>query len=68
LGYGISDMRDQQDVSLSIENSLLASLFAEWKIDRPDVFCHDFGGATALRGHFRNGLGTTRLRSSTLWR
>ena len=27
LGYGLSDMRDQQDVSLSVQNRLLASLF-----------------------------------------
>ena len=64
LGYGLSDMRDQQDVSLSVQNRLLASLFAEWKIDRPDVLCHDFGGATALRGYFLNGL---RYHSLTIF-
>ena len=64
LGYGLSDMRDQQDVSLSVQNRLLASLFAEWKIDRPDVLCHDFGGATALRGYFLNGL---RFHSLTIF-
>jgi pimeloyl-ACP methyl ester carboxylesterase len=40
------------------------SLFAEWKIDRPDVLCHDFGGATALRGYFLNGL---RYHSLTIF-
>jgi pimeloyl-ACP methyl ester carboxylesterase len=64
LGYGLSDMRDQQDVSLSVQNRLLVSLFAEWKIDRPDVLCHDFGGATALRGYFLNGL---RYHSLTIF-
>ena len=34
LGYGLSPtpLRDQRDVSLSVQNRLLASLFAEWKI------------------------------------
>ena len=56
LGYGQSEMRDGQDVSLAVQNRLLASLFAEWGLERPDVLCHDFGGATALRGYFLDGL------------
>jgi pimeloyl-ACP methyl ester carboxylesterase len=56
--------RNLQDVSLSVQNRLLASLFAEWKIDRPDVLCHDFGGTTALRGYFLNGL---RYHSLTIF-
>jgi pimeloyl-ACP methyl ester carboxylesterase len=56
LGYGLSEMRDEQDVSLSVQNRLLASLFSEWNIGHPDVLCHDFGGPTALRAYFLNGL------------
>lgn len=55
-GYGLSEMRDGQDVSLAVQNRLLAALFAEWGLSRPDVLAHDFGGATALRGHYLNGL------------
>lgn len=55
LGYGASEMPDG-DVSLGVQNRLLASLLAAWRIDRPDVLCHDFGGATALRGYFLDGL------------
>jgi pimeloyl-ACP methyl ester carboxylesterase len=51
LGYGLSEMRDAQDVSLGIQNRLLAALLGYWKLDRPDVVAHDFGGATALRTH-----------------
>jgi pimeloyl-ACP methyl ester carboxylesterase len=64
LGYGQSDMGDHQDVSLGVQNRVLASLFAEWGMVRPDVLCHDFGGATALRGYYLNGL---RYGSLTLF-
>lgn len=64
LGYGASEMRDGQDASLGVQNRLLASLFAEWGLERPDVLAHDFGGATALRAYFLNGL---RYRMLTLF-
>jgi pimeloyl-ACP methyl ester carboxylesterase len=51
LGYGRSEMRDGQDVSLAIQNRVLSALLTHWAIDRPDVVAHDFGGATALRAH-----------------
>ncbi|WP_158972133.1 alpha/beta fold hydrolase [Chachezhania sediminis] len=56
VGYGLSEMREGQDVSLAVQNRVLAGLFAEWGLTRPDVLAHDFGGATALRGHYLNGL------------
>lgn len=55
-GYGQSEMRDGQDVSLAVQNRVLAGLFAEWGLTRPDVLAHDFGGATALRAYYLNGL------------
>ncbi len=64
VGYGLSEMRDGQDVSLAVQNRALAALFGEWGLDRPDVLAHDFGGATALRGYFLNGL---RYRSLTIF-
>lgn len=64
VGYGQSEMRDGQDVSLAVQNRVLAALFAEWNLDRPDVLAHDFGGATALRGYYLNGL---RYRSLTIF-
>lgn len=63
-GYGQSEMRDGQDVSLGVQNRILAALFKEWGLDRPDVLAHDFGGATALRGYFLDGL---RYRSLTIF-
>lgn len=55
-GYGQSSMRAGQDVSLGMQNRILAALFAEWGLTRPHVLAHDFGGATALRGYFLDGL------------
>ncbi|MBE3636714.1 alpha/beta fold hydrolase [Mangrovicoccus algicola] len=63
-GYGLSEMRDGQDVSLAMQNRVLAALFAEWELERPDILAHDFGGATALRAWYLNGL---RYRSLTIF-
>jgi pimeloyl-ACP methyl ester carboxylesterase len=60
LGYGQSDMPDD-DVSLGMQNELLTAILREWRLDRPSVVAHDFGGTTALRGHFLNGLEYSRL-------
>lgn len=56
LGYGQSKQKDGRDVSLGVQNRLLTALFKEWGLNRPDVVAHDFGGATALRSYFLNGL------------
>lgn len=55
-GYGQSEMREGQDVSLGVQNRVLAALFALWGVERPDVLAHDFGGATALRAYYLDGL------------
>jgi pimeloyl-ACP methyl ester carboxylesterase len=54
LGYGRSEMRAGQDVSLGVQNRLLAALLDHWGAARPDVVAHDFGGATALRALLLN--------------
>ena len=55
LGYGRSEMREEQDVSLGIQNRVLAALLDHWQLEAPDVVAHDFGGATALRAHILDG-------------
>ena len=60
IGYGRSEMPDG-DVSLGVQNQVLAALLAEWGLDRPRVLAHDFGGATALRAHFLNGCDYAKL-------
>jgi pimeloyl-ACP methyl ester carboxylesterase len=56
LGYGQSDKGPGLDVSLGVQDQLLAALVDHWGLDRPDVLAHDFGGATALRGWLLQGL------------
>jgi pimeloyl-ACP methyl ester carboxylesterase len=51
LGFGASDQRPRQDVSLAAQGTHLAALLEFWRLDRPAVIAHDIGGATALRAH-----------------
>lgn len=55
LGYGQSEMRSGQDVSLRAQGRIFADLLAEWGLVRPMVIAHDFGGAVALRAHLLHG-------------
>src|SRR5579863_6817769 len=43
LGYGQSEMRPGQDVSLGVQNRVLAALLRHLGLARPDVIGHDFG-------------------------
>ncbi len=61
LGYGASEKTAGQDVSLGIQNLVLAEMLRHWGLDRPEVVAHDFGGATVLRGHYLQGLRYRRL-------
>jgi pimeloyl-ACP methyl ester carboxylesterase len=54
LGYGQSD-KAPGDVSLGIQNQVLARLLDHWQLERPAIIGHDFGGATLLRTHLING-------------
>ncbi len=61
LGYGQSTMREGQDVSLGVQNRVLAALLDHWGLARPRMLAHDFGGATALRAHLLNGCDYEKL-------
>jgi len=63
LGYGRSEMRAGQDVSLAMQGLVFAALLKHWRLARPDVLAHDFGGCTALRAHL---LHACEYRSLTL--
>jgi pimeloyl-ACP methyl ester carboxylesterase len=56
LGYGRSEMRAGQDVSLAVQNRLLTALLDHWNLGRPEVVAHDFGGCTALRTLLLDGV------------
>jgi pimeloyl-ACP methyl ester carboxylesterase len=49
LGYGASEKRAGQDVSLAAQTRLFAALLDHWELDRPEVVAHDFGGLVSLR-------------------
>ena len=54
LGYGLSSMADG-DVSLAVQGAVLADLLGHWRLERPDVVAHDYGGAVALRACLLHG-------------
>ncbi|WP_085905192.1 alpha/beta fold hydrolase [Kiloniella majae] len=61
LGYGQSEKREGQDVSLGVQNELLVALVNHWQLVKPAILAHDFGGATALRAHYLNGLNYAQM-------
>ncbi len=61
IGYGRSEKRPGQDVSLAVQNRLLAELLDHWSLGAPDIVGHDFGGATVLRTHLLGGRAFRRM-------
>ncbi|MER5256635.1 MULTISPECIES: alpha/beta hydrolase [unclassified Streptomyces] len=60
-GYGTSEMRSGQDVTLAAQARVLTELIAHWGLDEPAVVAHDFGGCVALRAHLLHGARYERL-------
>jgi pimeloyl-ACP methyl ester carboxylesterase len=56
VGFGRSEMRAGQCVSLAVQGEVFADLLASWELDRPAVVAHDVGGAVALRAHLVHGV------------
>ncbi|SDS96963.1 alpha/beta fold hydrolase [Microlunatus soli] len=54
-GYGQSSMDPDHAVDLGVQGELLADLVEHWRLDRPHVVAHDFGGAVSLRAHLLHG-------------
>ncbi len=54
-GYGRSEMREDQRTSLDVQGEVFAETLAHWRLDRPRVVAHDFGGAVTLRAHLLHG-------------
>jgi pimeloyl-ACP methyl ester carboxylesterase len=55
VGYGRSEKRPGQDVSLGAQGALFADLLDHWQLERPAVVAHDYGGAVSLRAHLLHG-------------
>jgi pimeloyl-ACP methyl ester carboxylesterase len=49
LGYGSSEKRAGQDVSIGAQNRMLAELLDHWELEQPCIAGHDFGAAITLR-------------------
>ncbi|WP_018655789.1 alpha/beta fold hydrolase [Actinomadura flavalba] len=49
LGFGRSDRREGQDLTLAAHARNFARLLDHWGLSRPSVVAHDIGGAVALR-------------------
>jgi pimeloyl-ACP methyl ester carboxylesterase len=61
LGYGQSEMRDGQDVSLRAQQEIFVSLLDRWGLGAPTVVAHDIGGAVALRAALLSKRAYARL-------
>lgn len=60
-GFGASEMRRGQDVSLAAQARVFGELLAHWGLERPAVVAHDFGGCVALRATLLHGAAYDRL-------
>jgi pimeloyl-ACP methyl ester carboxylesterase len=61
LGYGASDKPAGQDVSLAAQTHVLTALLDHWRLERPAIVGHDFGGATVLRTHLLHHRDFSRI-------
>lgn len=61
LGFGASEQRAGQDVSLAAHGRRLVALLDAWELDRPALVAHDIGGAAALHVHLLGGRPLTAL-------
>ncbi|MFI0779242.1 alpha/beta fold hydrolase [Streptomyces sp. NPDC021212] len=60
-GYGASEKRAGQDVSLAAQGRVFRELLDHWGLAEPTVVAHDFGGCVALRAHLLHGARYRRL-------
>lgn len=50
-GYGDSEKREGQDLSIAAHSRVLTELLEEWQLESPAIAGHDIGGAVVLRTH-----------------
>lgn len=55
-GYGQSSKRAEDAVDFGSQALAFAALLEHWRLDRPHVIAHDFGGAVSLRTHLVGGV------------
>jgi pimeloyl-ACP methyl ester carboxylesterase len=55
VGYGDSERREGQDMSVAAQSRALAELLDRWELERPALVGHDIGGSVVLRAHLVEG-------------
>lgn len=61
LGYGQSEQREGQDLTLAAQGRNFAELLGEWEVHRPSVVACDIGGAIVLRALLLEGVAFSDL-------
>jgi pimeloyl-ACP methyl ester carboxylesterase len=61
IGYGDSEQRQGQDMSVAAQSRGLAELLDLWALERPALVGHDIGGSVVLRAHLVDGHPASRL-------
>lgn len=61
LGFGDSERREGQDVSIAAQGEGLSELVGAWGIEEPAVAGHDIGAAIVLRAHLLEGVPFERI-------
>jgi pimeloyl-ACP methyl ester carboxylesterase len=61
LGFGDSERRKGQAVSIAAQASLFGELIEAWGLEEPAVAGHDIGGGIALRAHLLEGAHFSRI-------
>jgi pimeloyl-ACP methyl ester carboxylesterase len=61
VGYGDSERREGQDMSVAAQSRALAGLLDLWALERPALVGHDIGGSVVLRAHLVEGHPASRL-------
>lgn len=60
-GYGRSEKLPNQRTGLDVQGEIFVRMLDVWKLNRPLVVAHDFGGAISLRAHLLHGRDYDRL-------
>lgn len=61
LGFGESERRVDQQVSVAVHGHVLRELIERWQLDRPAVVGHDIGGAAVLRAHLVGDVRVSKI-------
>ena len=56
LGFGESERREDQDLSIAAQARLLKELVEGWGLEQPTAVGHDIGGGIVLRAYLREGV------------